>query len=118
MPLLGALELGQVFQNLLCNALKFSSGGTAPRIHVGAGRMSGAWRFRVQDNGIGIDPSQAPRVFEMFGRLNARDAYAGTGMGLSICKRVVEHHGGKIWVDPVKDGGSVFNFTIPDEMPA
>jgi PAS domain S-box-containing protein len=111
-------QLAQVFQNLLCNALKFSRAGVPPRIHVGATREPRAWRFSVRDNGIGIYPAQAPRAFEMFGRLNSRDAYAGTGIGLSICRRVIEHHGGQIWVEPVEGGGSTFHFTLPDEPPA
>jgi PAS domain S-box-containing protein len=111
-------QLGQVFLNLLSNALKFSRAGTPPVIHVGAVREPGAWRFSVRDNGIGIDPAVTPRAFEMFGRLNPPDAYAGTGMGLSICKRVAEHHGGRIWVEPAEGGGSVFCFTIADEPPA
>jgi light-regulated signal transduction histidine kinase (bacteriophytochrome) len=108
-------QLRQVFQNLLSNALKFA--GEAPlNVHVSAERISPvAWRFSVQDNGIGIDPKDARGVFEMFRRLNAKDACAGTGMGLSICKRIVEHHGGQIWVEPSHPRGSVFKFTIPDD---
>jgi PAS domain S-box-containing protein len=111
-------QLGQVFQNLLCNALKFSRAGTPPVIHVGAARAAGGWCFSVRDNGIGIDPAKTQRAFEMFGRLNPQNAYAGTGMGLSICKLVVEHHGGRIWVEPAEGGGSVFYFTILDQPPA
>jgi PAS domain S-box-containing protein len=108
-------RLRQCFQNLLSNALKFASEDKALEIHVGAERQPGGWGFYVQDNGIGIDPSEAGRAFELFGRLHPQDAYAGTGMGLSICRRVVEQHGGRIWVEPAPGGGSIFSFTIADE---
>jgi PAS domain S-box-containing protein len=108
-------RLGQCFQNLLSNALKFAREDQALEIHVGAERQPGGWGFYVQDNGIGIDPSDADRAFELFGRLHPQDAYAGTGMGLSICRRVVEQHGGRIWVEPAPGGGSIFSFTIADE---
>ncbi len=107
-------QLGQLFQNLLSNALKFAREGAPLEVYVSAGREDAAWRFSVRDNGIGIDSHNADRVFEMFRRLHARDAYAGTGMGLSICKRIVERHGGRIWVESAPGGGSVFRFTIPD----
>jgi PAS domain S-box-containing protein len=106
-------QMVQVFQNLLSNALKFADG--VPRVHFAARRDDAAWHFTVRDNGIGIDPIHAARVFEMFRRLNPRDTYAGTGLGLSICKRIVERHGGAIWVEPGSAGGSVFHFTIPDD---
>lgn len=106
-------QMVQVFQNLLSNALKFADG--LPRVHFAARRDGAEWHFTVRDNGIGIDPLHAARVFEMFRRLNPRDTYAGTGLGLSICKRIVERHGGAIWVEPGGAGGSVFHFTIPDE---
>jgi PAS domain S-box-containing protein len=108
-------QLRQVFQNLLSNALKFA-GETPLTVHVSAERIEpAAWRFSVGDNGIGIDPKDARGVFEMFRRLNTKDACVGTGMGLSICKRIVEHHGGQIWVETNHPRGSVFKFTIPDE---
>jgi signal transduction histidine kinase len=106
-------QLRQIFQNLISNALKFS-GDSPLRVHVSANREPGAWRFSVQDNGIGIEPHQAKRVFELFRRLHPQDAYAGTGMGLSICHRIVERHGGRMWVEPAPGGGTTFYFTIPD----
>ena len=72
------------------------------------------WHFSVADNGVGIDPGHSDRVFELFHRVDTPDAYAGTGMGLSICRRIVERHGGRIWVEPASERGSVFHFTIPD----
>jgi PAS domain S-box-containing protein len=107
-------ELGQLFQNLISNALKFHGDGT-PRVRVTAGAEDGGaeWRFAVADNGIGIEPRHAERIFKMFQRLHGRDAYPGTGIGLAICKKIVEQHGGRIWVEPSADGGSVFKFTLP-----
>jgi PAS domain S-box-containing protein len=111
-----ARQLEHLFQNLLCNALKFTDSPPLD-VHVGAKRERDAWRFWVRDNGIGIEPRHAERVFEMFRRLHPQDAYPGTGMGLSICKRIVERHGGRIWLEPGSGGGSVFYFTIADEPP-
>jgi light-regulated signal transduction histidine kinase (bacteriophytochrome) len=107
-------QLRQLFQNLISNALKFAREGDSLRVTINAERHDGGWRFAVVDNGIGINPSDSQRIFEMFRRLHAPDAYAGTGMGLSICKRIVERHGGRIWVEPAPGGGSAFFFTIPD----
>jgi light-regulated signal transduction histidine kinase (bacteriophytochrome) len=104
--------LGQLFQNLLSNSMKFRS--KCPlEVDVGAERGDGEWCFSVRDNGTGIDPAEAERVFEMFRRLTTRDR-PGTGVGLAICKRIVERHGGRIWVEPRNGGGSVFRFTIKD----
>jgi light-regulated signal transduction histidine kinase (bacteriophytochrome) len=107
-------QLQRVFQNVISNALKFSSAST-PRIHVGAVHDGEAWRFSVTDNGIGIEPRHRRQVFEVFKRLHTRDAYPGSGIGLSICNRIVERHGGRIWVEATDEGGSNFQFTIPDE---
>jgi light-regulated signal transduction histidine kinase (bacteriophytochrome) len=104
--------LGQLFQNLLSNSMKFRSARQL-QVDVGAERGDGEWQFWVSDNGEGIDPAEAERVFEMFRRLTTRDR-PGTGVGLAICKRIVERHGGRIWVDPRPGGGSVFRFTIVD----
>jgi PAS domain S-box-containing protein len=108
-----ARALFQIFQNLLSNAVKFSD-DRQPQIEVSADHEDGVWTFAVADNGIGIDPAQAERVFGMFQRLHARAEYGGTGIGLAICKRVVERFGGRIWCEPRTEGGTVFNFTIPD----
>jgi PAS domain S-box-containing protein len=103
----------QLLQNLLSNALKFADSSPL-RVHVGATRDGKVWEFSVADNGIGIEPENAKRVFELFRRLHPSDVYSGTGMGLSICKRIVERHGGRIWVESTQGEGSVFRFTIPD----
>jgi len=112
-------ELSQLFQNLLSNGLKFR-GTEPPRIQVsarldaeGAHSKRPRWEFSVADNGIGIEPRHAERIFKMFQRLHGRDVYPGTGIGLPICKKVVEHHEGRIWVEPNPDGGTVFKFTLP-----
>jgi signal transduction histidine kinase len=107
------VQFRQLLQNLLSNALKFS-GEADLRVHVSGEREGRAWHFTVTDNGIGIDPIQSERVFELFRRLNPRDMQAGTGMGLSICKKVVERHGGRIWVEPRAPQGTTFHFTIPE----
>jgi len=107
-----AAQLTRVFQNLIGNALKFCDG--APRVHVSAERDGGAWRFAVRDNGIGIDPDRRDRIFVIFQRLHRREAYPGTGMGLAITRKIVERHGGRVWVKAASGGGSIFSFTIPD----
>jgi signal transduction histidine kinase len=104
-------QLCQVFQNLLSNALKFSD-HESPEVHVSARMRLGEWRFSVRDNGIGIDPRHAERIFQPFARLGG--GREGTGIGLAICQKIVEHHGGKIWVDGRPGEGSTFHFTIPD----
>jgi signal transduction histidine kinase/ActR/RegA family two-component response regulator len=105
--------IGQVFQNLIGNAIKFS-GPEPPRVSVWAERGDGEFRFGVTDRGIGISPRDRERIFHVFKRLHGRDDYDGTGMGLAICKRAVERHGGTIWVESLPEGGSVFSFTIAD----
>jgi signal transduction histidine kinase len=105
-------QLAQVFQNLLTNAIKFHN-GAAPAVRVTAERAGGEWTIAVVDNGIGIDPAHAERIFKMFQRLHGREAYDGTGIGLAICQRIVERHGGRIWVEPAAGGGSAFKFTLP-----
>jgi light-regulated signal transduction histidine kinase (bacteriophytochrome) len=104
--------LGQVFQNLLSNALKFTN-HSRPQVEVSAEQEREAWSFAVADNGIGIDPDNAERIFGMFQRLHGREEYGGTGIGLAICKRMVERVGGRIWCEPSPGGGTVFRFTIP-----
>lgn len=104
-------QLVQVFQNLISNAIKFRSNET-PRIHISAKLRENEWLFCVQDNGIGIDPKYNDRLFIVFKRLHGRE-YPGTGIGLAVCKRIVERHGGKIWVESQIGKGSSFYFTIP-----
>lgn len=106
-------QLEQILQNLIANALKFR-GEEPPEVRVLAAREPGAWRVTVQDNGIGIEDRHAEKAFQMFGRLNAREAYAGTGIGLAVCKRVVERHGGRIWLESEPGRGSAFHFTLAD----
>jgi light-regulated signal transduction histidine kinase (bacteriophytochrome) len=107
-------QLVQLLQNLIGNALKFR-GSSAPRVHVSAKQVNGHFIFSVRDNGIGIDPAQSDRIFCIFERLHGPDTYPGTGIGLALCKRVVERHGGKIWVDSVPGHGSVFYFTLSNQ---
>jgi light-regulated signal transduction histidine kinase (bacteriophytochrome) len=109
-----ATLLQQLFQNLVGNALKFRRDDVRPEIAIAAERCDEAWEFTVRDNGIGIEPEYAERIFLLFQRLHERTKYPGTGIGLALCKKVVEHHGGRIWVESAPGGGSVFRFTIPD----
>jgi len=105
--------LGQLFQNLLANAVKFRN-GSPPRVRVSGETLADGWRFVVEDNGIGVPPEAAERIFDMFSRATTRDRYEGTGIGLAVCRRIVERHNGTIGVEPVADGpGSRFIFTIP-----
>ena len=111
-------QLAQLFQNLFSNAIKFRRPQEAPRIHVSALRLDDAWRLSVRDNGIGIDPQFFGRIFVLFQRLHEREQYPGTGIGLAICKKIVERHGGQIWVESEPGSGSTFHFTIPDDKTA
>jgi PAS domain S-box-containing protein len=108
------VQLAQLFQNLIDNALKFH-GNDPPVVHVSAQRDHDHWLFSVSDNGIGIPAEYAERIFMIFQRLHGRDEYPGTGIGLAICKKIVERHGGHIWVAPRQDKGTTFLFTIPCE---
>lgn len=107
-------QLVQLFQNLIGNAVKFH-GDEQPRVHVGAQRRNGEWEFTVADNGIGIDADHRDQIFEIFQRLHARDEFEGTGIGLAICRKIVDRHGGRIWVESAPGQGSTFRFTIRAE---
>jgi len=105
-------QLTQVFQNLISNAIKFRSEKT-PKIHISSRKEDDQWIFSVTDNGIGIDPKHSDRIFEVFKRLHKRREYPGTGIGLSICKKIIERHEGRIWVKSKPGNGSTFYFTLP-----
>jgi PAS domain S-box-containing protein len=105
-------QLGQLLQNLIGNALKFK-GDKSPRVHIAASEQAGEWVFTVRDNGIGIDPEYFDRIFVIFQRLHVTADYPGTGIGLAVCKRIAERHGGRIWVESEPGNGATFSFSIP-----
>jgi light-regulated signal transduction histidine kinase (bacteriophytochrome) len=109
-----ASQLAQVFRNLIENGIKFR-GPEPPRIHIAAVREGAEWIFSVKDNGMAIDPAQVRRVFGMFQRLQGRE-YPGLGAGLATCKRILERHGGRIWVESELGKGSTFRFALPVEL--
>jgi PAS domain S-box-containing protein len=107
-------QLIQVLQNLVANGIKFRRKDASPHVHVSARRQADTWTLSVTDNGIGIDPDQTDRLFQIFQRLHTREAYPGTGIGLALCRRIVARHGGRIWVESEPGVGSTFYFTLPD----
>lgn len=109
--------LGQLFQNLLSNAVKYRHPARPAEVHIAAAPEGSGWQVSVDDNGIGIEPRFRERVFEVFRRLHAASEYPGTGIGLAICARIVDHHGGRIWVEASASGGSSFVFTLPEGGP-
>jgi two-component system, sensor histidine kinase and response regulator len=117
LPLLAAdqTQLVQLFQNLIGNAIKFRS-GPGPKVHVGARHDGDAWHFTISDDGIGIAPAHFERVFVLFQRLHSRSRYDGTGIGLTLCKKIVERHGGRIWVSSLPGEGTTFHFTLPPHV--
>ena len=108
-----ALQLTQVFQNLIDNALKFHN-EQPPVVHISAKKTSAVWTFSIQDNGIGLDSRFAERIFAIFQRLHTREEYSGTGIGLAVTKKIVERHGGRIWVESEVGKGTTFHFTLPN----
>lgn len=106
-------QIAELFQNLIGNALKFC-GAEPPRIHIAAAPVSEGWEFSVADNGIGIAPEYQEKVFEIFRRLHGREQYPGTGIGLTVCRKIVAHHGGQISVQSDQGKGATFRFTLPN----
>ncbi len=106
------IELRQLFQNLITNAIKFQKKEVQPRIKISSKKISGQWRFSVSDNGIGIDPKHFDQIFDIFQRLNTQEEYEGTGIGLANCKKIVQLHQGKIWIESIIGQGTTFYFNI------
>ena len=109
------MQLSRLFQNLIGNAIKYQKTGAVPEVQISAGRNGDPkWTFSVKDNGLGIDPQYFERIFGMFQRLHKRDEFTGTGMGLAICKKIVERHGDTISVESQLGHGSTFRFALAE----
>ncbi len=108
-------RLVQMFENLVANAIKFH-GTEPPRVEISASRNGAEWLFTVADNGIGIEPQYADRIFVIFQRLHGRGEYPGTGIGLALCKKIAESHGGRIWFDSRPGEGATFYWTMPADV--
>jgi light-regulated signal transduction histidine kinase (bacteriophytochrome) len=106
-------ELIRLLQNLIANALKYRAPDRAPVVTLSCRDENGEWVFAVKDNGIGIAPDYFNRIFMVFQRLHDRGTYEGTGIGLAVCKKIIERHGGRIWVESIPGEGSTFSFTLP-----
>ena len=106
-------QLYQLFQNLVNNGLKYQNPESTARVNISVADHGPEWKFSIQDNGIGMAEKHLGKIFDIFQRLHRRSEYAGTGIGLSICKKIVERHGGKIWVDSQAGEGSIFSLTLP-----
>lgn len=106
-------KLTQVVQNLVGNAIKFRKQDLAPEITIAVRKSAQEWVFTVTDNGIGFDPKYCDRIFQVFQRLHGVGRYSGNGIGLAISRRIIEHHGGRLWAESVPDVGSSFHFTLP-----
>jgi light-regulated signal transduction histidine kinase (bacteriophytochrome) len=113
-----ARQLRQVFQNLVENGIKFQRDGVTPQVHVTAQRQDQAWVISVQDNGIGLDLGETDRIFNVFQRLHTAEEYPGMGIGLAVCRKIIERHGGRVWVESEPGAGATFKFTLPVQHPA
>ncbi|MGE5681114.1 MAG: sensor histidine kinase [Bacillota bacterium] len=109
------VQMHQLFQNIIGNAVKFQ-GEKSPVINIRAKEIENGWLFSVKDNGIGIDPQYFDRIFQVFQRLHEQGKYPGTGIGLAVCKKIIERHGGRIWVESETGKGTTFYFTLPEQV--
>lgn len=109
------VQMGQVLQNLIANALKFRAKDRAPKVRVYAERQPHCWRFAVEDNGIGIEAQYEDRIFQMFQRLHGVGEYPGSGVGLALVRKIIERHKGRVWFESTPASGTTFFFTIPVE---